>query len=103
MLKRVTLPILVLGMLAIAASVPANAEVGFQVCVGPRTFVPPAHTYWYSYPARPYYYSYPRPYAGYPYAYYHSAPAYRYHNYKYRSDRHHDHRNHQWRQHHRRR
>jgi len=102
MLKRVTLPILVLAMLAIAASVPANAEVGFQVYVGPQTFVPPAHTHWYSYPARPHYYSSPRPYAGYPYAYYHS-PAYRYHNYSYRGDRHYHHRNHQWRQHHRRR
>jgi hypothetical protein len=76
MLKRITLLIVALAMFSMLASAPAQAEVGVRVYVGPRTFVAPAHPYWYSYPG-PYY----APYPGYPYVFYHTAPAYPYYGY----------------------
>ena len=88
MLKRVTLRILILAMFVCVVSIPLSAAVGFQVYVSPRTFVAPAHPYWYSYPA-PYY----APYPGYPYVFYHTAPAYPYYGYSYTYRwRHHHHR-----------
>ena len=79
MLKRITLLIVALAMVSMIASAPAQAAVGVRVFVGPRTFVAPAHPYWYSYPG-PYY----GPYPGYPYVFYNTAPAYPYYGYTYR-------------------
>jgi hypothetical protein len=85
--KRVTLRIVGLAIFFILASASLSAATGFQVYVGPRTFVAPAHPYWYSYPA-PYY----GPYPGYPYVFYHTRPAYPYYygyGYTFRWSHHH--------------
>lgn len=93
-LKRITLLIVAMAMLSTVASAPLHAAVGFRVYVGPRTFVPPAHPYWYSYPSYPY--PYYAPYPGYPYVYYNTSPAYPHYRYGY-TRRQGNIRNHEWR------